>query len=136
MSKFKIQMLSIFLLPLMAMPQPVEEKAEIREPLHWDNPAPTEVIERYASQYGANPDIVRRVMMCESGGNKDAINRNEPNKVLSVGIMQFQPHSFKYMAEKFGEELDYYSYHDQIKLASWAIANGMGRNWTCFRKIV
>ena len=39
------------------------------------------------------------------------------------------------LSKKLGEELDFNSSHDQIKLLSWSIANGYGRNWTAWRAI-
>jgi hypothetical protein len=94
-----------------------------------------EVIAKYSEQYGTSSELITKVMMCESGGNPNAVNNNEPNNIQSFGIMQFQKPSFDYMSSKMGEQLDFYSYHDQIKLASWAISNNMGRNWSCYRKV-
>lgn len=53
----------------------------------------------------------------------------------SRGIAQFQKESFNRLSRLMGEELDYNSPHDQIKLLSWSVANGHGREWTAFRAI-
>jgi len=126
----------MLILPLgILLNQPITQDNSITEPQIWDNPSKIEVIEKYASEYNIDPVLIEKVMLCESSGNPNAINNHEPNNVPSVGIMQFQRKSFDYMSSKMGENLDFYSYHDQIKLATWAISNNMGRNWSCYRKV-
>lgn len=49
--------------------------------------------------------------------------------------MQYHKQSFENHAKLYGEELDYYSTYDQIKLGTWAIANGRGNEWTAYRAI-
>ena len=116
------------------MGQLTSPTVEIIEP-PLDTLTPVEVIQRYSKLYGTDPVLIEKVMLCESSGNPNAVNRNEPNKVLSVGIMQFQEPSFNYLEKQMGEDLDFYSAHDQIKLATWSIANGKGNNWSCYKKL-
>lgn len=130
MSKFKIQLLSILLLPLMAMPQPVEEKPEIREPLHWENPAPTEVIERYAIEYGVDKNLLYSIIKCESHFNQNAVGL-----AGEVTMAQFLPTTFEGQAKKMGEQLDIKSYHDAIKLTAYSLSIGDGKLWTTYRAI-
>lgn len=123
-------MLSIFLLPLMAMPQPVEEKAEIREPLYWDNPAPNEVIERYATEYAIDPNLLYSIIKCESHFNQNAVGL-----AGEVTMAQFLPKTFEGQAKKMGEQLDIKSYHDTIKLTAYSLSIGDGKLWTTYRAI-
>jgi soluble lytic murein transglycosylase-like protein len=128
------KLLSFIILPLLAMPQPVNTNAEIREPQIWVNPQPKAVIEKYASENNIDPRLLEQLMRCESGGNKDAINRKDPNGG-SYGIMQYQKSTWEYFEKKYGEDLDFQSYHDQIKMTAIAVADGQGSHWTCYRKI-
>lgn len=134
--KLKNKMLSMLILPLgILLNQPIEPDNSIQTPVIQQPLSKIQVIEKYSSEYNVDPKLVEKVMLCESSGNPNAINNHEPNNVPSVGIMQFQRKTFDYMSKEMGEQLDFYSYHDQIKLATWAISNGMGRHWTCYRKV-
>lgn len=129
-------MLSLIVLPLSLITmQPLQPKAEIVEPPSQITLTPREVANKYAEQHNLDKDLFAKVINCESSFNPNAINRNEPNKVLSVGILQYQEPSFNYLEKEFGEDLDFYSYNDQLKLGAWSMANGKGNNWSCWRKI-
>ena len=82
----------------------------------------------FSELYGADTDIVEKVIQCESRGIVNAIG----DSGRSIGIAQFQKPTFLMLSKKLGEELDFNSSHDQIKLLSWSIANGYGRNWTSY----
>lgn len=83
-----------------------------------------------------NAEVLKKVATCESTMNPQAVNYNDggPGK-HSVGILQFQEKTFDSYAKKMGEELDYYSSHDQVKVADYMLSQNQGRQWTCFRKI-
>ncbi|HAS92268.1 MAG TPA: hypothetical protein DCS12_08565 [Clostridiales bacterium] len=127
--KLKIIIAFVVLVPLLALAKPLEtQMLEI---------IPSELsvagqIEYYSNLYGADSKIVSKVIQCESRGNITAIG----DSGKSFGIAQFQKPTFINLSNKLGEELDYYSSHDQIKLLSWSMANGYGRLWTAYRAIM
>ena len=88
-------------------------------------------VEYFAKLYGADVSLVSKVMECESGGNHKAIG----DSGLSKGVFQYQRSTFERHEKLLGEDLNYQSSYDQIKLASFAIANGMGNEWTAYRAI-
>lgn len=105
----------------------IAEPVEIKTP----NLTIEQQITYFSELYGADTDIVEKVIQCESRGKVDAVGDNG----RSIGIAQFQKPTFKMLSDKLGEELDFNSSHDQIKLLSWSIANGYGKNWTAYRAI-
>lgn len=86
----------------------------------------------FSKLYNTNPALVSKVMECESNGKQSAVG----DYGLSRGVMQFQKETFNRLSKLMGEELNYNSSFDQIKLATWAIANGHGSNWTAYRAIM
>jgi len=91
-------------------------------------------IAKYSLEYGISPYQLTKTIACESGFKKNAVNYNDGGKGKhSVGILQFQKSTFDNYSKKMGEELDYYSYHDQIKVASYMFSKGQQRQWTCWR---
>lgn len=125
----KIIMFLVVILPLVAFSAKpiVTQETEI-------SPADITIdgqIDYYSNLYGADKQIVSKVIQCESKGNHSAVG----DSGLSRGIGQFQKPTFINLSNKLGEELDYNSSHDQIKLMTWSIANGYGNNWTSYRAI-
>jgi hypothetical protein len=83
-----------------------------------------------------NATVLSRVAFCESSHNPDAIHYNDGGKGKhSVGILQFQEATFLAYEKKMGEDLNYYSTYDQIKVADFMLNENQGRQWTCYRKI-
>jgi hypothetical protein len=83
-----------------------------------------------------NATTLSRVAWCESSHNPSAIHYNDGGKGKhSVGILQFQEATFLHYEKEIGEDLDYYSSYDQIKVANYMLEKGQGRQWTCYRKI-
>lgn len=105
----------------------IAEPVEIKTP----NLTIEQQITYFSELYRADTDIVEKVIQCESRGKVDAVG----DSGRSIGIAQFQKPTFKMLSDKLGEELDFNSSHDQIKLLSWSIANGYGKNWTAYRAI-
>lgn len=95
-----------------------------------------EVLNEVPKKYGVNPEIISKVAFCESSHDPTQINYNDggPGK-HSVGIMQYQKSTFDYWEGKLGEDLNYESTYDQVKLASYMISKNRGHEWTCYRKI-
>lgn len=90
---------------------------------------PEQQVIYFSELYGGDYRIALKVMECESGGSHKTIGDGG----LSNGIFQFQKSTFLRMEKEFGEDLNYTSQFDQIKLASWALANPKYQNeWTAF----
>lgn len=76
-----------------------------------------------------------QVIACESAGRM-VCNNHEPDGKRSCGIAQFQRPTFNWMRHKAGvDTLDYNDPLHQIALLNWALENGYGNHWTCYRKI-
>lgn len=106
----------------------------IAEPLEIVNPTVLTVEEQivyYSQMYNTDNGIISKIIQCESQGKQSAVGDNG----LSRGIAQFQKPTFTSLSKLMGEELDYNSSNDQIKLMVWSIANGYGRNWTTYRAL-
>jgi hypothetical protein len=88
-------------------------------------------IDYFADLYGTDASVVKKVVQCESQGKVTA--RGDGNR--AYGLLQYHKASFERHAKLFGEELDYYSSYDQIKLGTWAISQGYGNEWTAYRAI-
>lgn len=53
----------------------------------------------------------------------------------SYGIAQFQLKTFNYLKTLANKpELRWKNCQDQLWLFDWALKNGYGKNWTCYRK--
>lgn len=90
---------------------------------------PEQQVIYFSDLYGGDYKIALKVMECESGGN----HKTTGDSGLSNGIFQFQKSTFLRMEREFGEDLNYSSQFDQIKLASWALAQPeKAREWTAF----
>ncbi len=131
MHKHKTKLLSFIILPLLALPQPVNTNAEIREPEQWVDPQPSQVISKYANEYNIDPVLLEKVMKCESSGNQNAIG--DGGKARNV--MQFHEPTFNQFEKQLGEDLNYNSMHDQIKLSAYMFSKGKQSHWTCFYKV-
>lgn len=88
-------------------------------------------IEKYASLYGSDPEELYKVMMCESSGRTGVYGDGG----LAYSVFQFHKPTFKEFSKLLAEDLDYYSAHDQIKLASYvfSLGNKYKKHWTCSR---
>lgn len=88
-------------------------------------------IDYFATLYGTDSSVVKKVVECESGGYHKAVGDGG----RSNGIAQFQKSTFLRMEKKMGEDLNYDSSSDQIKLLTYAISQGWGNEWTAYRAI-
>jgi soluble lytic murein transglycosylase-like protein len=104
----------------------------IAEPIQIVNPVNLsldEQINYFSTLYGADVSLVRKVIECESGFD----NTNIGDGGLSNGILQFQRATFQRMAKLYGEDLDYQSQYDQIKLGIWALSKPeLAREWSTY----
>lgn len=95
-----------------------------------------EQVEYWSDYYKINGDKLYKVLLCESRGKSDAIHYNDGGKGKhSVGVLQFQKSTFETWEDNLGEDLDYYSAYDQIKLASFMWNKGQQGQWTCYKLI-
>lgn len=92
-----------------------------------------EMVSYYSSFYGANRGQLEGVIRCESNWRANVYGDGGH----AFGVLQFHKPTFDRWAKQMGEELDYYSYHDQIKLGAWAFAQGENYkdDWTCYTKL-
>ena len=95
---------------------------------------PRQSVSLYALKYGAVESELIKVASCESNFNPKAIHYNDGGKGKhSVGMFQYQRTTFDGFSKLLGEELDYYSYHDQAKLTAFIFAKypRLKSHWTC-----
>lgn len=90
-----------------------------------------QTVAHYAYINGVDQRLVLSMMKCESEGKQGAIGDGKH----AVGIFQYWPETWTRHSAKYGEKLDRNSYQDQAELATWAVANGMGNEWTSYRAI-
>lgn len=88
-----------------------------------------EMIGYYANYYGANKNQLMVVAKCESNFKTNVYGDGG----RAYSIYQFHKPTFESFAKLLGEDLDYYSYHDNIKLASFIFAKypQYKSHWTC-----
>lgn len=91
---------------------------------------PKAYISLYSEKYGANEAELLRVAKCESNLRPNV----KGDGGSAFGVMQFHKPTFQTFSELLGEKLDYYSYHDQIKLAAFIFAKypNLRNHWTCY----
>ena len=91
-----------------------------------------EMITHYAKLYGANEKELMVVAKCESGFKPNAIGDGGKAR----NIYQYHKPTFDRFSKLLGEDLDYNSALDQIKLTSFIFAEypQYKKHWTCFLK--
>lgn len=95
-----------------------------------------ELIDYFAKKYNIDKTMFLKVAKCESKLNPKAIHYNDGGKGKhSVGIFQFQEKTFLTWEKKLGEDLNYGSAFDQIKLASFMWSKGQQNQWSCYRML-
>lgn len=120
--------IALFVLGFSLLGFPTKDSAD------WANINPQELppeqqVVYFSDLYGGDYKIALKVMECESGGNHKTIGDGG----RSNGIFQFQKSTFLRMEKEFGEDLNYTSQFDQIKLASWALTQPeKAREWTTY----
>jgi hypothetical protein len=108
----------------------IAEPGEIINPV---NLTVDEQIYYFSNLYQVDVSLIRKVIECESGGNHSSIGDNN----LSRGILQFQRATFQRMAKLYGEDLNYESQYDQLKLGIYALSKPeLAREWTSYVSIM
>jgi len=87
-----------------------------------------DLVKLFAKQYGVDELIALTLVDCESDFLQKAIGDGGRSK----GVMQYQKASFERHSKLLGEQLNYDSAYDQIKLGMWAISQGYGNEWTAY----
>ena len=89
---------------------------------------------KYAQLYRVSVNDLRQVMMCESGGNPLAWNKNDPNGG-SRGLFQFQEATFFGAAQALGiANPDIWNVEQQIQTTAYLFSENKQCLWTCARK--
>ena len=76
-------------------------------------------------------ELVIAILECESSNRPDVWGDGGK----SYGIAQIQERTWDYLAPKAGIKGDWKDPGDQVALLEWAIENGYGGYWTCYRKL-
>ena len=78
-------------------------------------------------------ETARTVIDCESGGVHDSWG-DKDRPYASYGVAQFQKRTFDELAKKATlPNPDWKNSAQQVQLLIWAIQNGYGKRWTCYR---
>lgn len=103
---------------------------EAREALqaHVDSLTVPELITYLAPE---NAQQITKVAWCESMYDYDI----KGDGGAAHGILQFHRPTFDMYAKKMGEELNYESSYDQIKVANYMWEKNQQHQWTCFGKV-
>jgi hypothetical protein len=117
-------------------PIPTEVPSPTPIPTRKPTPAPTitpatseEVngfIDRFAGQYGVDPNVIRYMALCESGFRSNAVSG------AYVGLFQFGPITWQNIRAEIGEDTNInlrYSAEESVQTASYAFSKGKGKIW-------
>lgn len=94
--------------------------------------------------YATSAELKHAILMCESGGKHYEnghikCNRKVVNGRKACGIAQFQERTFDWMlgkAKGFPYKYPRWSNKQhQLWLFNWALDNGLGYHWECYRKL-
>ncbi|MDE1970692.1 MAG: transglycosylase family protein [Patescibacteria group bacterium] len=77
--------------------------------------------------------LIERLISCESGGKN--IKVVDSNGYYSYGILQFQKGTWDEWSAQSGITGDPMVPGDAIRMAHWAIANGLLGHWSCAHKL-
>lgn len=83
-------------------------------------------IERFAAQYGVDPNVLRHIAVCESGFNPLAYN------VGYAGLYQFEPITWAKFRRPIGEETNpdlRFNAEEAVQTAAYALSVGRGDIW-------
>lgn len=82
---------------------------------------------------GVNNDIIDKIIACESGGRHEGVWGDNGK---AYGIAQFWEATFyRFAKDAELENPDWYDREQQLYLLDWALENGLGHHWTCYRKL-
>jgi hypothetical protein len=88
--------------------------------------------------HSVDNDLFISILACESSGH----SRNQRGKPLvgdgglAKGIAQFHQNTFNELSKKAHmKNMHWLDPIDQMRLMVWAIDNGYGNRWSCYRKL-
>lgn len=89
-----------------------------------------EMINYYANYYQADEKELLAVIKCESGFRPEVYGDGKQ----AFGLLQYHRKTFDKFASLYGQNLEYYSALDQIKLTSYIFANypQYKTQWSCY----
>ena len=92
-----------------------------------------EVAQKFRAQYGVDYNLINSVIECESHWNPKAKGDNG----RALNLAQFHKGTFENWEKQYGEDLNWNSAHDQIKLMAWAFSKGeqYRDDWTTYTAI-
>lgn len=108
--------------------RPVNANAPERSISEYTN---IELVSYFATLYGANRGQLEGVINCESGWRPTVYGDGGH----AYGLLQFHKPTFEMWEKQMGEDMDYYSSFDQIKMGAWAFSKGYTSHWTCYTKL-
>lgn len=118
---FLISLFSLFVIPT----------KDSAEELKINEMSTKEQVWYFSDLYNVDYKLIDKIIECESKYNNDVCSDGG----RSCGVAQFQKPTFNELSKKMGEDLDYYSEYDQVKLLAWSVSNGYGKRWTAYRAI-
>ncbi|MBU0572723.1 lytic transglycosylase domain-containing protein [Patescibacteria group bacterium] len=120
-------------------PSPTSEPTQTPKPTSTPSPSPTPIqqpvfsseeihgfIERFAGQYGVDPNVLRHLAVCESGFNPLAIKLNY------AGLFQFSPNTWIKYRLLMGEDTDIdlrLNAEEAVQTAAYAYSIGHASIW-------
>lgn len=85
---------------------------------------------------GNNYQLIQKIISCESSGRHTNVWGDLDYKHPAYGVAQFQERTFNWMRGLAGRnDLEWKNKEDQLWLLAWALENGKGKFWTCYRKV-
>jgi len=124
----------IFSVAFFTTPQPSTLTIELSQPCN--NIEIPQMIECFANLYGASKEELTIIAKKESNLKPNPKGHNDGGN--AYGVYQYHKPTFIRFSKMMGEELDYYSYYDQIKLTAWIFANKpeLKSHWTTSKYLV
>jgi len=91
-----------------------------------------EIIKKFSNEYNLSSQMMSEIIFCESSFNTHAIHDGGQGK----GVTGFHKNTFLAWEKQSGMNLNYDSTYDQIKLMSWAFAQGekYRDDWTSYNR--
>lgn len=113
-----------------ATPRPTQKVTPKPKPKPTPTPESSELInkliDRYSNEYGLDPNVMRNMVICESGVNSRATNG------VYAGLFQYDKATWIRIRSEMGKETDTelrYSAEEAIRTTCYAIAKGKKKLW-------
>lgn len=116
--------------------KPIKQVQPIKPKISGNNASPAQIeglVRHYAAKHNLNADYMVGVANCESTLGQDLVNEDyTAGGGHPAGIFQFLPETW----QRIGSRSPYgagnrMNPEDNIKVASWAFANGYSKEWAC-----